>query len=281
MKLRVLIQLIIVFLHLTFFATAQQKKRQKRESKAIFREFVQLGRWYLDVPLQMNVHFIHKSIPVTTKQDNAETDLVLYYGRNDFYMQAEGMEQIANDTLVVLVNSEAKMIQLFTNNGQLMQSLKKMVSAFQPDSSLETFIERYSSKMEDQKNGAKRITLQSKDKISGTDLHKETVSITYHAGTYQPLAYDRSKLTLLPVDSRVYMQLQKDTTYNGRLVKSRTVSGDLFFIVKEQITQCRFTNIDYDRQTPPAREQDRVVKAPNGEYQPAKGFEDYIVSKEW
>jgi len=270
-----------VFLLMTVFATAQKKKKQSEDDLNGYREFARLGQIYMQLPLQMNVHFIYKSTPVIRDQDSAETDIVLYYGKNDFYMQTEGLEQIANDTLLVMVNNESKMINLYPNNGQVMKNLERMVSVLMPDSSLEKLAQQYSAKILDEGKDLKRIILQSRDKIYGTDLFKETISVVYQGTTFQPLTYDQAKLNLLPVDSTVYSQLGGDPAYAGRLVSISRDGSNLFFVVKEKITQCRFTKITFDQQVPPAREQDRVVRTISGEYQPAKGFENYLVSKEF
>jgi hypothetical protein len=128
----------------------------------------------------------------------------------------------------------------------------------------------------------KRITLQSREKIFGTDLVKETISITYLTGTYEPLTFEQSKRSLLPVDSTVYQtRLAGNTAYEGRLVSAKADAGNLFFVVREKKTFCGFSKINYDLRTPPVREQDRVLREADGNYQPAKGFEDYSVSKEF
>jgi hypothetical protein len=196
-------------------------------------------------------------------------------------MMAEGLEQIANDTLIVMVNNEAKMIKLYPNNGMLIKSLENIVSTLMPDSAIEKLVQQYSAKIEDEGKDIKRITLQSRDKISGTDLFKETISIVYHPGTYQPVSYQQSKMSLLPVDSAVYSHLKDNTAYAGRLISAGTDAGRLFFLLKEKITECMFTKITREMQTPPAREQDRVIRRANGEYQAAKGFGEYLVSSEW
>lgn len=273
--------MIVFLLAATTTTNAQRNKKQTRDSLTVYREFAKLGQWYLSVPLQMNVHFMYLTTPAMTEQDSLSTDMILYYGKNNFYMQTEGMEQIANDTLVVVVNNEAKMIKLYPNNGQLLKNLEKIVTMMLPDSSIERFAERYSARIQDEEKGIKRITIQSKDKISGTDLFKEAISITYQPDTYQPVTYRQSKMSVVPVDSTVYNQLASDNAYAGRLINSRSDANNLFFAVREKIIQCRFTDISHEKQMPPALEKDRVIRIANGEYQPAKGFEDYLVSKEF
>jgi len=281
MKRMFILKLVICLLLVNFSATAQKNKKQRGDSLTVYREFFSLGQWYLNVPLQMKVHFINKTMPAITGQDSIEADMILYYGKKDFYIQAKGMEQIANDTILVLVNNEAKMINLYPNNGQLLEYMEKMLSSPIADSSLEKLARQYTGRMEDESKSMKRIELQSRDKIFGTDLSRETIKITYQANTHQPVMYSRSKLSLLPVDSVVYSMMADDSHYTGRMVSTKKNEGNLFFIVKEQITRCQFSQVTHDQQTPPVREQDRIVKTTNGGYEPAEGFKDYLVMKEF
>jgi hypothetical protein len=277
-------KLIIALLLISVTTMAQRRNKQPQDTLNVYREFARLGQWYLKLPLEINLHFIHSTSPASLSgvQDSIETDVVLYYGKNDFYMKAEGLEQIANDSLVVMVNNEAKMIKLYSNTGQLLNNLQKSVSMFMPDSSLQKLAQRYSATTQNREKNVRQIALQSREKIFGTDLFKETISITYKAGTYEPLSFEQSRRILLPVDSTVYQtSLSGNATYVGRLISAKANAGNLYFVVRDQNTVCRFIKINHDSQTPPLREQDRVLKEADGSYQPAKGFEDYMVSKEF
>lgn len=269
-----IIKFSAVFLFGAITATAQQ------DNLTVYREFARLGQRYLTAPLQMKVHFTYKVSPATSVQDSAETDMELHYNNHDFYMLAEGMEQIANDSLIVMVNHEAKMIRVYSNEGLMLRKLQSAMAMFVPDSSLQKLAQMYSANIQDESPGIKRVTLQSRDKISGTDLIKESISVTYDAATYQPLIYHQAKFNLIPVDSTMYNQVKNDSTYTRRLLSTKTNAGNLFFVVKEKATRCRFINISHQQQAPPAREQDRVLRLPNGEYKPANGFDEYMVRRE-
>ncbi|HET6993933.1 MAG TPA: hypothetical protein VFI06_03075 [Chitinophagaceae bacterium] len=278
------ITLIIVLSLISVTTMAQRRNKQTQDTLNVYREFAQLGQWYLRVPMEINLHFIRSSSPASLSgiQDSTETDLTLYYGKNDFYMKVEGLEQIANDSVVVMVNNDAKMIKLYPNTGQLMNNLQRSVSMLLPDSSVQKLAGQYSATTETSEKNIRRITLQSREKISGTELYKETISITYKAGTYEPISFEQSRRILLPVDSAVYQtSLSKNAAYAGRLISAKANAGNLYFVVRDQTTVCRFTRIDYDSKMPPGREQDRVIREASGNYQPAKGFEAYMVSKEF
>jgi hypothetical protein len=283
MNVRLVIITTIVLLPIALTATAQRKKNRQvgPQEISVYREFIRSSRWWLDMPLQASLHVVHKTIPSIPGQDSVTTDITLYYSTHDFYMQAEGMEQIANDSLVVVVNHEAKMIRIYQSNAQFRRNMEKAMTAFTPDSFFEQLHHGYSAKTQEEGEGIRRITLESRARIGGTQQVKETISISYHEGSYQPVNSEQSKMNLFPVDSAVYSRLAADSAYAGRLVTAKATAGDLFFIVTGKTTQCQVAAISYGVEVPPVRQPDRVLQSADGEWLPAKGLEDYIVSKEY
>ena len=260
---------------------AQNKKKLRKENMEACREFAQLGQWYMKLPIQMKVHFSYKAIPVTDDQDSTDTDMILYYGKNNFYMQAENVEQIINDTMVVIVNNEARVITLYHNEDDLMSTLKKITSLLMPDSAVEKLADLYDAKTESRGDGTSAISLQSKEKITGTNLVKETINVIYKPVTLEPVEYDQSRFSLIPIDSAVYSRLNGVSAFAGRLVKVKMDAEDLFFVVKEKITHYGFSQILNNQLSSPVKEQDRISKDGDGSYVPAKGYEGYLLSKEF
>lgn len=275
-------QCIAVLLLITTIASAQKQSKQSIDSLTAYREFISLGKWYLNTPLNIKVHYINKTTPFVRETDNMENDILLYYGKDAFYMNTGGMEQIVNDSLTVLVNNEAKMIKLFSNPNALKNSMERIIPTFVPDSSLQKLASQYSIIIHEEGKDIKKMTLESRSIVSGTSLNKESISIVYNASSYQPVNYTRATRNLIPVDSAVFVQMEADPDYSGRTVRSKTSRGvDLFFVLKEKTTECRFLQVSYQVKLAPVLPQDRVVKGLDGEYSPAKGFEEYLVSKEF
>lgn len=271
----IMMKLIAGLLFFTLSLKAQQKKKSKNENVDGYCEFARLGEWYLNVPLQLDVRFVQQTVSLVNQQDSTVTDLLLFYGKNNFYMRGEGMEQIANDSIMLMVNSEAKVMTVFSNNGQLMKRLQKQVMTFVPDSSLRKLADNYTLSMYDEGGVKKRIVLQSRTKVFGTSRHKETVSIIYEPGTYKPYNYERSEVSLQPIDSITYLKLIENSSNTGKLVSSKTDVGTLFFVVKEKKISCIFSNIHNDKTSPPVLLEQRIIKMGNGEYRPTDEWMEY------
>jgi hypothetical protein len=280
MKRILIIQLTAVLLLVTVAANAQRKHKRSKENAAVFQELARLGKWNSQWPVQINLHITHHVTPTVSASDSADADMILYYDPHAFYMQAEGMEQIANDSVFVMVNNTAHMIRVFPNNGMLFNNKGNNFTSFIPDTSMEKLAARYLATMQEEGRANKRIILQSHDRITGTELEKETIDVSYNAGNYKPLQYKQIRRSVTPVDSATYSELSRDAAWKGRLITTNVKAGHFFFVVKEQVTECRFTKINYEQKASPVSEHDRVVKTAGGEYQPAKGYEPYNVSQE-
>ncbi|OQP44476.1 hypothetical protein A4H97_08860 [Niastella yeongjuensis] len=274
---RITMPVVAVLLLVTATATAQRNKRN-RDNTAVFQEFARLGKWNTQWPVEINLHITHYVTPTVLASDSADTDMTLYYDPHAFYMQAEGMEQLANDSVLVLVNKAAQIIKVFPNKGLQFYSQGNNLASFMPDTSMEKLAQRFLATMEEEGHSGKRIILQSRDRISGTELEREMIDVHYNADNYQPLQYKQVKRSMVPVDSATYVALGRDAAWKGRLVTTNVKAGQLFFVVKEQVTACHFTSINHAQKMAPVQVQDRVVKTAGDEYQPAKGYETYNVS---
>lgn len=259
-------------------AHAQQKSK---DTLLALHEFAKLGELYKHPPVRLSIHLQNTAVPVTAASDTMQADMDLYYGKGDFYMQSEGLEEIVNDSMVIMINSQTKQIVLYPNNQQVMKKIEKTVSMFIPDSTIEALSNQYGSMITDEGENKKRIELKSRELVYGTTLLKESVTVFYHSSSHEPIEFNRTKVRLVPLDSTVYSSLQKDEQYKGQLVSASAVNGNLFFLAKALTTKCIFKKIDYAVKNAPVGEGDRIVKSGNGDYIPAKGFEEYVLSKQF
>jgi hypothetical protein len=270
-----------VLLLVTITATAQRKNKQSNGEATAVQELARLGKWNSKWPVQINLHITRYVTPAVSGSDSADTEMTLYYDPHAFYMQAEGMEQIANDSVLVLVNNNAHMIRVFPNKGLVSDSQgNNITNSFMPDTSVEKMAQRFIFTLQEEGRSNKRIVLQSRDKINGTDIQKEVMDVIYSPDNYQPLQFKQIRRSVLPVDSAMYNELVKDAAWKGRLITTKVKTGQLFLVVKEQVTECTFTSINYAQKKSPVSEHDRVVRTGAGEYQPAEGYEVYNVSQE-
>jgi len=280
MKYNKVIKLLTAFLLLNIVVFSQ-KKTKKVDNERVYREFIKIGDWYNQVPFQMKLQLITRINPAAAEQDSVATEMTLFYGKSEFYMQAEGMEQIVNDSMVVLVNNEAKMIKLFPNNKEFQLNLEKTSMMFTPDSSFKSLIEKYTASSTQVEDNIGQIILRSRENVFGTDVPRELIKVRFIEQTRQPITFDQSKASLIPIDTTVFNRLSKEEKYTGKLVSTTKNGVSLYFMLKQQQTFCRFEKISRDVYSSPVKQEDRIVKSENGEYRPVKEFEGYLLSKEF
>lgn len=259
-------------------AKAQQKDA---DSLVALRDFARLGQMYHHPSVRLLIHMEQTSNLPTGRADSLQTDMDLYYGKPDFYMNAEGLEEVSNDSVVVMVNKSAKHMVVSRHDHQVSSSIEKTISMFMPDSSTRELAKRYSSAIENAGSGKKQLTLTSRAFVYGTRMPRETVRVIYRPSSYELIEFKQIKTSLVPVDATVFDSLQKVQAYPGKLVSGSTDKGKLFFLAKELTITCRFDKIDYELKHPPVTEGDRVEKMADGNYKPAKGFEEYVLTNQF
>lgn len=275
------IKKIVSVLTLFLMATNINAQSKQKDSLYVFKEFAKLGQLYKHLPVQLTIAIRNKANPVTVSSDTMQANMKLYFGKNDFYMQAEGLEEIINDSLMVLVNHKTKQIALYPNTQDIMKNIEKSASMFIPDSSVKNLARKYFSTLVSVGQNKWKIELRSKDMVYGTRFSKESINVTYKKNTYETSQFSQTKVNLLPVDSTVYNKLRTDEQNTNRLISFKSSKGNLFFLVKELTTTYTFKKVDYNILKPFAQEQDRVVKTNDGSYMLAKGFEEYVLTKEF
>jgi len=259
---------------------AQQNTSSQEDDMKALRSFAQLGQLYKRMPVQLNIHIQNTASLVVKPSDTMQADMQLYYSAMHFYMQAEGLEEIVNDSMIIMVNSQTKQIILYPNNQQVIKSIEKSVAMFMPDSSVERMAANYHATAQDMGHKKIKIELKNKANVYGTDMPRDIIRLIYQQDTYEPVEFVQKRTSLLPVDSAIFKGMKNDPAYNGKLVTSPAAKGELYFLVKELTTTFSFNKITHGITQPPAREQDRIIKGVDGNYQPAKGYEEYQLKKQ-
>jgi hypothetical protein len=267
--------LLVTLIFLLLESKAQQG--QKQEPTAL-QELAKIAGFYKRPPVRLRIELQNTATPLTTTADTLQAWMEVYYDGPSFYLHTGELEEIVNDTLGISINHAAKQILLTTNRRDLHERLKGAATLLPVDSSLKAMDKKYTSQLSTDGRDRRVIDLRSREDVYGTTLPKEAIRISYQAADHQPLELVQSKTRLLPVDSAVYVRLQMDVAFAGRLVQSTTEKGNLYFLAKTVTTTYRFGKVEQAlRKAVIATE--RIVKTLNGDYLPAKGYEAYQLTR--
>lgn len=259
----------------------QKKEKSETDTLVVYRKFASLNETYRNLPLLLKVAVTKKSVLPGNNSDSSSSEMTLYYGEHDFYMKGEGMEQLATDSLIVLVDNNAKMIRLFPGTGSLRLSLEKSLSMMLPDSSIQNLAGLYEGKTSQSGNGTGLIEMNSRERLKSSGLPKNSVTVIFNEAQNQMLRYTEVKRSLMPVDAETYRMLRQDSSTVGKLFDVISNSSHLYFVHKEELTICNFLKMDHNPGQSPVRQEGRIIKNAAGEYVPAKNYEDYMLSKEF
>lgn len=249
--------------------------------KDVFTEFAQLGQMYKRVPLQLSIQIQNTANPVTTGADTIKTVIDMHLAPKSFYMQTEGLEEILNDSVLIMINNKTKEIKLFKSNQDIISRFGNAASMYMDDSSRTALEKKFTAELIAIDDNTNRIDLKSKVLVTGTVAPKETLSITYNKSNYQIIECSQRKTRLVPIDETVYSSLTGSSAFEGKLMRSAGASGDMYFLIKENSTNYKFLKVAYDLLSLPVLATDRIVKGTNGAYQPAKGFEEYSLNQQF
>lgn len=281
-KAIIIVQVVLVIMAVSNMATAQKKnKRLNTDSARVFREFVKMNQFYKKLPLYIEMRLTNTTSVTRNHVDSASSDVTFYYGVRDFYMKGEGMEEILNDSMAVLINHQAKQIRIVPNNQGVLKSLEKGIAVVELDSSINQLMNKYSAIKYEGSSDSTSIILKGRERIYGTDMPKEEIKVVYNKNDYQPIFYWKKSVSLLPVDSAVYEQYRLNMDYEGRLIRVPFGGRKLYFAMKEQVTEYVVKSVRKEIQVCPVMVGDRITKDTNGDYLPVKGYEDYLLSKDY
>lgn len=263
-----------------FFLLLESKAQQgqKQEMNAL-QEFAKLAGFYRRPPVRLRIELQTTATPLATIADTVHAWMDVYYDGTSFYLHTGELEEIVNDSLGISINNAAKQILLTTNRRELHERLKRAAALLPGDSSLKAIDKKYVAQLTMNGNKKRVINLRSREDVYGTTLPKEAIRITYETADHQPLELDQSRTRLLPVDSAVYVRLQMNTVFAGRLVQTTTEKGNFYFLAKTVTTTYRFGKIGQALREPVIATE-RIMKTPGGDYLPAKGYEDYQLTRE-
>jgi hypothetical protein len=251
------------------------------DTLAGYRAVAQIWKLYQQKPVKLTV-IIHRTInPLLKPADSSRTELSLYLNEHNYYLSADGLEMILNDSLSLMVNHPGRRMILYENRQPFSQQLLGPLNAFGADSSIQLLAKKYQASREMLAGDQELFRLASREQVTGTGMPMETVWLIRKSGSVDPVAYGTQHTKLLPVDSVVWAGWQKEAAYAGKLVRMPAAGNRwMYFLAREETTVYEFSVIDHTAQRPPVALTDRLQQGQAGQYAPVKEYEAYLFTKE-
>lgn len=256
MKYRITIAL--AFLSFGLFA-------QSRQEKELFTKFESVCNAYKKLPLQLTLSYGTKSNIL--KKDTAMTEGSFFIANNGAYIRFADVEQIINDSFALTVMGSIHQMVLSKNAINISDQFNKMMSAPVSNISVEKFFEMYSIKETTEDPQSNILIVESKKKISGTNIPAEEINIKYNGKTSDPEKVETVKRTLVK---------KLDDSDVPETVKTVVLPDKGNYVLREESATYLYKKIEHEQNGPlPVVLSDRIKKDEFNNYTPVKAYEGY------
>lgn len=242
------------------------------DTLAPFRKFVHLCSDYRQVPVQLEMELRSSSNLVLSPADTVRLTARFVLCQHGSYIDMDGMEQLGNDSLLLVVNPKTKRMLLYPNHQSVPARLEFLGRQLQ-DSSVPQLAEKYLVKDEERLRDTATIELESRANLPYTSVPAGYLEVSYEPATGRPYVITMVEHRLVPVTDSIYKRAAGRPEWIGKTV---SVKDSSFFLIRELTRALHFRKIEHRPETdPPVRVSDRIVADVTGSYRPVKDFEAF------
>jgi hypothetical protein len=251
------------------------------DTLAAMRRFIKICNGYKTLPVQLKVEITKSTNLVLSTADTATVRASFYLDEHGSYIAMEGVEQLANDSLVLLVNTTTKRMMVAPNHQSVATRLRQMMSMGGQDSNLLQLAGKFQA-LETVSTDTATINLTSRSPLLHSDLPREQIRAKYNKRTGTLTEVTAIKRSLLPVSDSVFNEAATQPEWSGKTVVVKSGRDTSYFLIKEEQTVFRYVKLDHSIATRlPAEIGDRVVCVGPGMYRPGKSYADFVLSKQY
>jgi len=247
------------------------------DTLAPIRKFVQVCSGYRQLPVELEMDIRSSSNLVLSAADTAHLDVRAVLCQKGTYMTMDGMEQLANDSFLLVVNPKTKRMLLWPNHQSVAVRLQSLGRQLQ-DSSVPQLADKYLVKPFKKWRDTAVIALESRAFVEHTSVPVAQLQISYEPVTERPYAITMVERRLVPVADSIYKSFSARPEWAGKTV---TVNDSSFFLIREETRVIHFRKIEHKHVTDlPVRISDRIAADLTGVYRPVKDFAAFRLIKQ-
>ncbi|MHA4810996.1 hypothetical protein ACX0G9_23005 [Flavitalea flava] len=237
------------------------------------KKFMLVCNLYKQLPLQMELSLENRTNLIRSSEDTIHLQATFFLQKDGSYIRFGETEQIAEDSLLLIVSDKVKQMILRPNHRSLENQLKQYSGIQINDSSLLKMAAGFTAVFLPVRKDTSVVRLRSRPLLTFTDRAKEEVTVKYNSAKNYPFEVTQVKRTLVPVTDSVYTILLDKPEFKKDLVK---VSDSAYFIIREQISVFVYKEIRHDQgKKIPVSICDRLVADISNGYIPVKAYGEY------
>jgi hypothetical protein len=257
---------------------AQSKGDRASDTLATARLFMKVCNAYKQLPVRMEAEIRNSTNFIAGAEDTAHYRATFCIRKEGSYIAYGGMEQIADDSVVLLVSNRLKRMIMYAHHQSLTDRMTQYLGWQLQDSSVIRLAAKYSVVLLPADKDTACIVVASRHYLAHTELPDETLRAKYSASGLRPYELVQEKRRLVPVSVAVYRDLATQQANADRLL---AIGDSSFFVIKEQKTVYRYLDISHrEDDRLPVRVSDRVVADVPGKYRPVTAYAGFILTRQ-
>lgn len=249
---------------------------QQNDNKIAIKKFVDICGSYTKPPFYVNMQYQKTADIGINPTDTLIQEALFYVSDKEVYAKLGEVEQLANDSVGIVIRNDVKQIRVYKNDSVFTAQLKKMGEMQLPESDIVKMNKKYDvvEKVIDKKTAL--IQLLSKKKLEGTNFSVDAVDVLYDLETNYPISITSSQLKIIPIAKADYYELKSSNKFSDKIL----TDNEHYFIMQKTATKFMFTKIIRGGAiNVPVHVIDRIEKDSEGNYFTKKGFEEYLVEE--
>jgi hypothetical protein len=226
----------------------------------------------------MDVSVRNSTNLVTSQEDTTQYKARFCLQQDGSYIGIGELEQIASDSLLLLVSKKLHRMIVYTHHSGIADQLQHYLGLQLEDSSLLRIAGRYTALARSSDKDMSAIEVNSRGVLYNTSIPKETITVRYSSPGWQPSEVVQVRRSLVPVSKAVYDELSAGTGDKSRLL---LLPDSSYCVVKEQVSSFEYGAISHAAGVVlPARVSDRIVMDAAGSFHPVKAYDDFLVTQD-
>ncbi len=263
---------------LLLLLAANSRAFAQADTLAPVRQFLRICNGYKQLPVQLEVDIRSSSNLVIAASDTAHVAGRFVLCQNGSYIAMDGLEQLANDSLLLVVNPRTKRMQLYPNRQSVTARLQQYLGRQLQDSSITQLAEKYHVTTGKQGKDTSVIGLSSRQSLTHTTVPLQELRVKYDPATQRPYTVSQLDRSLVPVSDSVFRLAEAKPEWAGRTV---SVHDSSFFLIREQNRVFYFRTITHRPEAdPPVQISDRIMADLTGVYRPVKDFAAFHLTQQ-
>lgn len=254
---------------------AQKRKRTRKQmdSTAWLQKFSTITRHYQQIPLYMLAEMRNSSNFITEPTDTLSVQAEFFLMPDRSYINFGEMEQLTNDSMVLLVNHRSKTMIFYPQATDNLNQMKSMMGMMFTDSSLRELVRLYTVSGIETPDKKGRIELKSRELITGTGFLKSHIDLEYDPVSGLPLKVVTLNRTVVPLSRLQYNQIGQNGQLTANLIKP---NDSIQFFIREKQSEYIYKTIERNNQkNVPVQMEDRILLIPGQKPQPAPAYSGY------